>query len=83
LAGAVFPLFATYMFNALKINYSLTLLGAVAAVMSPIPLIFYKYGPKIRAKSKFAPTSPAEAKKLAAAEAGEEPLSEVKGDKNV
>lgn len=56
LAGAVFPLFAQYMFAALKVNYTGTLLGCVALVLVPIPVAFWKYGHKLRARSKFAPT---------------------------
>lgn len=41
-------------FNALGVNWTGTLLGCVAAIMMPIPLLFYLYGPKIREKSKFA-----------------------------
>lgn len=55
--GAAFPLFATYMFNAIHVNWSGTLLGCVAAVLVPIPVVFYKYGHKIRERSAFAPTS--------------------------
>ncbi|KAI9049928.1 hypothetical protein LZ554_006075 [Drepanopeziza brunnea f. sp. 'monogermtubi'] len=58
LAGAGFPLFAQYMINALKVNWTSTLLGCVAAVLVPIPMVFYKYGAKIRQKSAFAPTMP-------------------------
>ncbi|KAL4790617.1 major facilitator superfamily domain-containing protein [Aspergillus venezuelensis] len=53
-AGAGFPLFAPYMFNALGVSYTGTLLGCVAAVLMPIPLLFYLHGSKIRSKSKFA-----------------------------
>ena len=56
LAGAIFPLFAQYMFNAMGVNWAGTLLGCVAAVLVPIPVVFYLYGGKIREKSKFAPT---------------------------
>ena len=55
LAAAVFPLFATYMFDALKVNWTGTLLGCVALVLVPIPVLFYKYGEKLRARSSFAP----------------------------
>lgn len=58
LAGAVFPLFSQYMFAALGVNWAGTLLGCVAVIMVPIPVLFYKYGHKIREKSKFAPTAP-------------------------
>lgn len=61
IAGAVFPLFARYMYEAMGIQWASTLLGCVAAVLVPIPIVFYLYGHKIRAKSKFAPTpSPAQ-----------------------
>ncbi|KAL1838564.1 hypothetical protein VTJ49DRAFT_2524 [Mycothermus thermophilus] len=55
LAGAGFPLFARYMFEGMGIQWASTLLGCVAAVMVPIPIIFYLYGHKIRAKSAYAP----------------------------
>ncbi|KAI1198537.1 polyamine transporter 1 [Nemania serpens] len=57
LFGAVFPLFATYLFNGIGIQWASTLLGAIAALLIPIPVLFYLYGSKIRAKSAFAPTS--------------------------
>ena len=60
LAGAGFPLFSQYMFAALKVNWTGTLLGCVALILVPIPVIFYKYGAKIRSKSAFAPTKPME-----------------------
>ena len=55
LCAAVFPLFATYMFDAIGVNWAGTLLGCVAVVMIPIPIFFYTHGRKIRAKSKYAP----------------------------
>lgn len=57
LAGAGFPLFSTYMFDSLGVEWTGTLLGCVALVLVPIPVIFYKYGARIRSKSKFAPTN--------------------------
>ena len=56
LAGAVFPLFATQMFDAMGVNYAGTLLGGVAVLLVPIPVLFYIYGGKIRARSAYAPT---------------------------
>lgn len=58
LAGAGFPLFSQYMFKALGVNWTGTLLGCVAAVLVPIPVCFYVYGAKIRERSAFAPTKP-------------------------
>ncbi|EPE29515.1 MFS general substrate transporter [Glarea lozoyensis ATCC 20868] len=60
LAGAGFPLFSTYMFNGMGINWAGTLLGCVAVVLVPIPVFFYIYGERIRRRSAFAPTKPLE-----------------------
>jgi DHA1 family multidrug resistance protein-like MFS transporter len=58
LAGAGFPLFSQYMFNGMGIQWASTLLGCVAAVLVPIPVIFYIYGARIRKRSAYAPTPP-------------------------
>ncbi|CCD24797.1 polyamine transporter TPO1 NDAI_0D04840 [Naumovozyma dairenensis CBS 421] len=52
--GAVFPLFAGYMFHNLGIGWSGLVLGLFAAAMIPVPLLLYKYGAGIRRKSKLA-----------------------------
>ena len=56
LCGAGFPLFARQMFEGMGIQYASTVLGCVAAVLAPIPFIFYIYGGRIRSKSSYAPT---------------------------
>ncbi|ETW87361.1 major facilitator superfamily [Heterobasidion irregulare TC 32-1] len=53
--GAVFPLFARQMFDALNPRWASTLLGCIALLMCPIPFVLRKYGPTLRAKSKYAP----------------------------
>lgn len=63
LCGAGFPLFASYMFNGLGINWASTVLGCVAVILIPIPVVFYMYGDRIRAKSSFAPTGPSPTKR--------------------
>ncbi|KAL8942855.1 MAG: hypothetical protein Q9211_001218 [Gyalolechia sp. 1 TL-2023] len=70
LAGAVFPLFSTYMFRAMGVNWAGSLLGFVALALVPIPVVFYKFGPRIRARSKFAPTMPKNAPGLASSREG-------------
>jgi len=59
LAGAGFPLFSSYMFEGMGIQWAATLLGCVAAALVPIPVLFYMYGPQLRARSRFAPDAPA------------------------
>ena len=49
------------MFIDMKIQWAGTLLGCVAAVLIPVPIAFYLYGPKLRQKSKWAPTLPPQA----------------------
>ncbi|KAI9760313.1 MAG: hypothetical protein M4579_001717 [Chaenotheca gracillima] len=58
LAGACFPLFATYMFEGMGVQWASTLLGCFAFLLVPIPIIFIVYGHKIRQRSAFAPTAP-------------------------
>lgn len=55
--GAVFPLFATQMFQAMNPRWASTLLGLVALVLMPIPLVLKRYGPYLRKKSKYAPSA--------------------------
>lgn len=56
ITAAGFPLFARQMFNGMGIEWASTLLGCFAFCLVPIPVLFYFYGKKLRAKSKFAPT---------------------------
>ncbi|KKO97843.1 polyamine transporter 4 [Trichoderma harzianum] len=50
--AAGFPLFASYMYHGLGVAWASSVLGFVSVAMIPIPIIFYKYGPRIRALSK-------------------------------
>jgi DHA1 family multidrug resistance protein-like MFS transporter len=43
------------MFYNLKIQWAGTLLGCLATAMVPIPVCFYLFGKKLRARSKFSP----------------------------
>ena len=44
------------MFDNLGIQWAGTLLGCLAVAMVPIPVCFYLFGSKLRAKSRFSPT---------------------------
>lgn len=60
LFGAAFPLFTAQMYASLGIHWAASVPAFLALACIPFPLIFFKYGPRIRAKCKFA----AEAAKL-------------------
>ncbi|RMJ27251.1 Sugar and other transporter [Aspergillus sp. HF37] len=55
LVAAAFPLFSRQMFQGMGIQWAATLLGCVAIVLVPIPVIFWFYGKRLRMKSTFAP----------------------------
>ncbi|KAL4400567.1 transmembrane transporter [Malassezia pachydermatis] len=54
LCGAAVPLFIYQMMHAMHNQWALTLLALVSVLMAPIPFFFYKYGPEMRKKSRFA-----------------------------
>jgi hypothetical protein len=49
--GGTLPLAGPYMYKALNPNWAGTVLGLAQVVLIPIPFAFYKWGPKIRARS--------------------------------
>lgn len=56
--ATMFPLFASQMYHKLNPHWASTLLGCFALLLAPIPLVLIKYGPALRAKSKFAHKRP-------------------------
>ncbi|KAI3404226.2 hypothetical protein KGF56_002987 [Candida oxycetoniae] len=52
--SAVFPLFGLQMYQRLGIQWATSLLAWVACALIPIPFIFFKYGPRLRAQSPYA-----------------------------
>ncbi|KZP22408.1 MFS general substrate transporter [Athelia psychrophila] len=52
--AAAFPLFAGAMYARLGTVGTTALLAGLTAVMAPLPFIFYKIGPRLREKSRFA-----------------------------
>ncbi len=53
--GSIFPLFATFMLDGMGVNWAGLLLGLLGFILCPVPFLFYKYGKRIRRRSKFAP----------------------------
>ncbi|TXT05879.1 uncharacterized protein COLE_07199 [Cutaneotrichosporon oleaginosum] len=54
LFGAAFPLFTPKMYERLGVHWAAAIPGFLAFACVPFPLIFYKYGAAIRARSKYA-----------------------------
>ncbi|KAF9785518.1 major facilitator superfamily domain-containing protein [Thelephora terrestris] len=52
--ACAFPLFTSAMYETLGTVGATALVAGLAAVFAPLPFIFYKIGPRLRAKSKFA-----------------------------
>ncbi|KAA1129436.1 hypothetical protein PGTUg99_003083 [Puccinia graminis f. sp. tritici] len=53
IVGAVVPLFTRQMYIGLGTQWACTLTGCFALMISVSPFIFYKYGGRLRANSKF------------------------------
>jgi hypothetical protein len=51
--GAGFPLFATQMYEKLGTQWASSLLGFIALLLAPIPIVLTIYGPKLRKMSKY------------------------------
>ncbi|KAI0204038.1 major facilitator superfamily domain-containing protein [Astrocystis sublimbata] len=50
--GAGFPLFAPYLYHGLGFPWATSLLGFLSIALAPIPIVLYKFGPRIRSWSK-------------------------------
>ncbi|KAK6540031.1 hypothetical protein TWF694_008863 [Orbilia ellipsospora] len=50
--GFAFPLIARTMIEKLQVKWAMTVLGCIAAVMLPLPLIFMRYGAKTRGRGR-------------------------------
>ncbi|KAF7731791.1 hypothetical protein EC973_008306 [Apophysomyces ossiformis] len=50
--GGAFPLFIVYMYHRLGDQWASTLLAFISLAIVPIPFAFYKFGARIRARSK-------------------------------
>lgn len=53
LAGALLPLAGPSMYQTLGLGWGNSLLGFIALAFSPLPLIFYIYGERIRTSKRF------------------------------
>ncbi|KAI0371214.1 MFS general substrate transporter [Pilatotrama ljubarskyi] len=51
--GAIFPLFSNQMFDVLSPRWASTLVGCVALMLVPVPFVLRRYGPALRARSRY------------------------------
>jgi hypothetical protein len=42
------------MYKNLGVHWTLTILWAISALITPVPYVFYRYGSKLRQKSQYA-----------------------------
>lgn len=68
LLGAAFPLFTIQMYDNLGIHLATTVPAILAVVCVPFPFLFYRYGPAIRRRCKFAKEGEEELEKIRASE---------------
>ncbi|KAJ5335744.1 uncharacterized protein N7506_005680 [Penicillium brevicompactum] len=64
LFGAAFPLFTTYMYESLGIHWASSIPAFLALFCVPFPFLFYKFGPAIRTRCRFAAQSDAFMRKI-------------------
>lgn len=64
LFAAAFPLFTSYMYRDLGVHWASSIPAFLAVACAPFPFLFYKYGPAIRARCKYAAESDAFMRKL-------------------
>ncbi|PRP78004.1 polyamine transporter 3, partial [Planoprotostelium fungivorum] len=81
LFGMAFPLFTSNMYKTLGIHWASSIAAFLSLVCIPAPIVFYLYGARIRAASKYA--TEAEAfiiKMMEAARKAREPPSQIKDE---
>jgi hypothetical protein len=52
--AAAFPLFGVQMYEKLGYQWATTLLAFLTVVMLPFPYLFFRFGKKIRGRSRYA-----------------------------
>jgi hypothetical protein len=62
--GAAIPLFTTYMYRNLGIQWASSIPAFLALLCVPFPFLFYRYGTSIRVRCKFASESDAFMRKV-------------------
>lgn len=53
LAGALLPLAGQKMYDTLGLGWGNSLLGFIALALTPLPIVFYVFGERIRTSKRF------------------------------
>ncbi|KAJ5289088.1 MFS general substrate transporter [Penicillium angulare] len=53
--SSVFPLFTVQMVNRIGFNWTISLCAFVLLALAPVPVVLQKYGPTLRARSRYVP----------------------------
>ncbi|KAJ6021300.1 MFS general substrate transporter [Penicillium herquei] len=53
--SSVFPLFTVQMVNRLGFDWTISLCAFVLLALAPVPVVLQRYGPKLRARSRYVP----------------------------
>ena len=56
-ASIPFPLITVQMMDKIGFDWSCSLIGFISLVLVPVPWVFYKYGPALRARSQYVRTA--------------------------
>lgn len=83
LFGAAFPLFTGYMYDDLGIHWASSIPAFLALACVPFPFLFYKYGPAIRERCKYAAQSAEFVRKMQQAAANQNTSDDSAGEKAV
>jgi hypothetical protein len=54
--GAAFPIAALPMFQHMGIDWAVSFFAFVSMALLPVPWMFFKFGPRIRARSRYETT---------------------------
>jgi hypothetical protein len=80
LFGAVFPLFTAYMYDGLGVHWASSIPAFISVLCIPLPFLFYRYGPAVRAQCKYAAISQQRLQQIQAAAGGRQsgpPMREI------
>ena len=55
--GTASPLYAQKLYMSIGVGWATTVLACASLILAPVPWLFWKYGAKLRARSKYETSS--------------------------